>query len=256
MTWKEAIILVLKNSYRNKELAPMHYQDITDKILSSKLKRTTGLTPKMTVSAVLTKNPRLFNAKGDGYYGLSEEGKQYADNSHIHQSSNQEQETQEEDLLNNSIEIIENEKVIKHYGVFWNRENVDWNGYPFKLLGIDSQETGPIDFRSMRGVYLLYDFREVVYVGQAVGNSSIADRLKAHTKDRHANRWNRFSWFGIDKVDGTSGRIIPSEDNLRIDLNNLVDALEGLLIEGIEPRQNRRGGDNFGNEYNQYIPDN
>lgn len=256
MTWKEAVISVLKNSLKTKEFVPMHYKDITDIILSEELKTTTGRTPARTVSAVLTTYRNLFIPMGNGYFGLSEEGKQYENNNASPQSSNSEQEAREEILLNESIETIENEKVIKHYGVFWNRKYVDWRSNQFKLLGTDSQSTQPVDFRKMRGVYLLYDFREVVYVGQAKGNSSIADRLKFHTKDRHANRWNRFSWFGIDNVDGTTGEIIPSADNLRIDLDNLVDALEGLLIEGIEPRQNRKRGDNFGNEYNQFIPDN
>ena len=107
----------------------------------------------------------------------------------------------------------------------------------------------------MRGVYLLYDFREVVYVGQAMGDSSIANRLKDHTRDRHASRWNRFSWFGIDKVDSDTGDIIATQDNISIDLNNLIDDLECLLIEEIEPRQNRKGGNNFGNEYYQYVSD-
>lgn len=235
----------------------MHYKDITDKILGDELKKTEGLTPARTVSAVLTKNSNLFTPIGAGFYGLSEAGWLYDTSKAISQSLTSELETaeelEEESGLEDTINNIENEKVIKHYGVFWNRAHVDWRGNPFQLLGIDSQGTHPIDFRKMRGVYLLYDFREVVYVGQATGNNSIANRLKDHTQDRHANRWNRFSWFGIDKVDGTTGDIILSEDNLRINLGNLVDALEGLLIEGIEPRQNRRGGNNFGNEYYQFI---
>lgn len=239
----------------------MHYKDITDAILADKLKSTYGMTPSLTVSASLTTNPNLFKAIGNGFFCLTDEGKSYFSGTTPSQTTNlttglQEEnalESQEEDTLNQSIENLTNEKIIKHFGVYWNREGVNWNENPLKMLGQDSNNSDPIDFRKMRGIYLLYDYREVVYVGQAKGNNSIANRLRDHTRDRHSNRWNRFSWFGIDDVDVNTGDIILTLENCSIDLSDLIDALEGLLIEGLEPRQNRRSGNNFGNEYNQYI---
>lgn len=45
------------------------------------------------------------------------------------------------------------------------------------------------------------------------------------------------------------------DDPFSTTIGNLVDALEGILIEGLEPRQNRRQGDNWGFEYYQKVDD-
>lgn len=42
-------------------------------------------------------------------------------------------------------------------------------------------------------------------------------------------------------------------ESVLTNIHALVNALEGILIEGIEPRQNRKQGDNFGFEYYQEI---
>lgn len=67
-----------------------------------------------------------------------------------------------------------------------------------------------------------------------------------------ATRWDRFSWFGIDEVN-SDGKVVKSNDLITTDVYTLANALEGILIEGLEPRQNRRQGDNFGFEYYQEI---
>lgn len=258
MTWKDAIIKTLQENVRNKEYIPMHYKEITDVILNNNLKETRGRTPSLTVSACLTTHPDLFISENGGFYSLTEEGKKYeitsAQNQQHINLGNTREEEQEENDLRGAILHLETGKIIKHYGIFWNREYVNWSATPFQLLGKDSTKSSHfIDFRKMRGIYMLYDFREVVYVGQAMGNNSIANRLKEHIYDRHASRWNRFSWFGIDSLDN-DGNIVVTPENLTINLNDLIDALEGLLIEGLEPRQNRQGGNHFGYECYQVIP--
>ena len=67
MNWKEAIIKVLAE-----EGEPMHYLDITKKIIEKEYKQDYGLTPEMTVSNQLTTNPLLFKRVGKGVYGLVE----------------------------------------------------------------------------------------------------------------------------------------------------------------------------------------
>ena len=67
MTWKEAIIKVLAE-----EGSPMHYVDITNKIIEKEYKQDYGATPEMTVSNQLTTNPDLFKHVGKGTFGLAE----------------------------------------------------------------------------------------------------------------------------------------------------------------------------------------
>jgi len=74
---------------------------------------------------------------------------------------------------------------------------------------------------------------------------------KCHTIDRLAGRWDRFSWFGF----------YPVTEDAKLNLNvkfkeftiqNIGDILEAILIESIEPRQNRKQGNSFvGLEYLQ-----
>ena len=107
-------------------------------------------------------------------------------------------------------------------------------------------------------MYLLYDRREIVYVGQSNEerkHSSIGQRLKLHTRNRLRSRWDRFSWFGLNPV-GKSVPSSPFADGTDVGWNGatkaVIDVIEAVLIEAIEPRQNRRQGDYFrGLEYLQ-----
>ncbi len=105
-----------------------------------------------------------------------------------------------------------------------------------------------MDLAGQAGVYLLYDeHRVVVYVGQAT--KSIGKRLAQHTLDRLTGRWQRFSWFGIRPVteDGMLGSVAAGT----ITPERLISTLEALLIEALEPRQNRAGSSYSGEEYIQ-----
>lgn len=90
-------------------------------------------------------------------------------------------------------------------------------------------------------MYLLYDGREVIYVGRST-ERPLGKRLTEHTQDRLATRWDRFSWFGLKPVkqDGSFGNLPASYLS---DL--LIPALEAVLIEAVEPRQNRKRGDDL-----------
>lgn len=136
--------------------------------------------------------------------------------------------------------------VITSFGMFWDRDEVNWRTKP-ELIGMQNKGADHVDFGDQRGVYFLYDFREVIYVGRAT-DQPLANRLSQHTDDRFKTRWNRFSWFGLRPVSpsGELGDLPDSYDGHRI-----IPALEAILIEGLEPRQNKRRGDDFGSEYIQ-----
>ena len=98
-----------------------------------------------------------------------------------------------------------------------------------------------VDFGKQKGIYILYDQHTVIYVGRCI-DRPLGRRLYEHTGDRLGSRWNRFSWFGLLDV--------TQEGNLRqsavnVSLAALVATLEALLIEALEPPQNRKRGDDF-----------
>lgn len=99
----------------------------------------------------------------------------------------------------------------------------------------------PVDFTKQLGVYLLYDGREVIYVGRTT-DRPLGRRLYEHTVDRMSARWNRFSWFGFLPVSdsGTLGKLPGT-----FDATKMIPALEAILIEALEPRQNRKRGDDL-----------
>jgi hypothetical protein len=63
-----------------------------------------------------------------------------------------------------------------------------------------------------------------------------------HTIDRLGGRWDRFSWFGLRSV-GEDGSL--SEPSTAWTHTVVIETLEALLIESLEPPLNRRRGDNL-----------
>jgi hypothetical protein len=140
-------------------------------------------------------------------------------------------------------------KIINAFGIYWNRNLVYWKTSP-DLLGIQQIGASDVNFKDQIGVYLLHDGRETIYVGQAI-EQSLGKRLKNHTTDRLGGRWDRFSWFGFFPVND-NGKLISDIKLDHITIQNLGDILEAILIESIEPRQNRKQGNLFfGLEYLQ-----
>ena len=256
MKWLDAIIKVLQNNKsENGDFEPMHYVDITNAIIDGNLRQKFGGTPQNTVNANITTHPNLFNSLGLGLYGLTEEGQQYAVEENVPLQVNAEQHVDVDELeeaqevINSEIEKENKSKIIKIFGMFWDRTKINWADG--KMEGQQNSKSDPLDFTNIRGIYLLYDGREVVYVGQAL-DSSILKRLKDHTRDRLSGRWNRFSWFGIDGIN-PDGSIVKADDVLNVNIGDLINSLEGILIEGLEPRQNRKQGNKFGDEYIQVM---
>jgi excinuclease UvrABC nuclease subunit len=100
----------------------------------------------------------------------------------------------------------------------------------------------PIDFREQTGIYVLYDNFKVLYVGQAgYGNAKLFNRLKAHFTDSLADRWNRFSWFGLRWVKA-DGDLSGETKAKHPPIGDVLNHMEAILIASTEPALNRQGG--------------
>ena len=99
----------------------------------------------------------------------------------------------------------------------------------------------PVDFNKQLGIYLLYDGQEVIYVRRTT-DRPLGRRLYKHTINRMSAHWDRFSWFGLLPVseDGILGSLPVNFNAVK-----LIPALEAILIETLEPRQNRKRGDDL-----------
>jgi hypothetical protein len=223
-TWVESIRKVLESS-----ASPMHYTDVAQAIVEQQLRDEVGATPQQTVNSVIASS--LKNEKDDSPFVRINRGVYW---------------------LRGKLQIgttpVEDPPtteptpgLINAFGMYWARNAIAWHSKP-KVLGRQQIGSATIDFSGELGVYLLHDARAVVYVGRTT-DQNLVTRLKRHTTDRFAGRWDRFSWFGVLHVneDGTLAKD-PSVPN---DLNILIATMEALLIEGLEPPQNRKRGDDF-----------
>ncbi len=84
--------------------------------------------------------------------------------------------------------------IISSFGMFWRRDKIDWVSTP-KIFGMQQIGADPVDFHKQIGIYLLYDGREVIYVGRAT-DRPLGRCLCEHTFDRFSSRWDRF--HGLD----------------------------------------------------------
>ncbi|WP_309400043.1 HTH domain-containing protein [Cerasicoccus maritimus] len=227
LTWKKAIDKVLSASPE-----PLHYKEIAERIRSEGLRKNLGATPAATVNTQISSSiKKLGDASpyvrtGRGIFGLTKKVTSRVERDHALSSK---EDAEEEQYA-----------VISSFGMFWRREAIEWSSKP-KILGMQDTGADSVNFAGQLGIYLLYDGREVIYVGRAT-ERSLGRRLYDHTLDRMAARWDRFSWFGLLPVSekGTLGTMPESFDSQK-----LIPALEAILIEALEPRQNRKRGDDL-----------
>ncbi|MCL2625356.1 MAG: HTH domain-containing protein [Cystobacterineae bacterium] len=227
-SWKEAIKRVLRESD-----SPLHYTEISEQILSRGYYETEGATPAATVNAQLAASIKHDGKKspfirvGRGVFALN--------------TATQATPKSKEKVLAASAPNIENsDAIIRSFGMYWQRDLVVWRGDP-KLFGKQQATSKPIDFGKQKGIYILYDHHTVVYVGRSV-ERPLSKRLFEHTMDRLGSRWNRFSWFGLLEATDDGGlKEFPFKNSLA----SVIATLEALLIEALEPPQNRKRGDDF-----------
>ena len=87
------------------------------------------------------------------------------------------------------------------------REDPPWNEVPSKKT-------------KGAGIYALYDNHGLYYVG--LTTSSLRQRIRKHTTNKHGGKWKRFSWF-------------------RTSVKNTKD-LETAILRISNPKANRVGG--------------
>jgi len=145
--------------------------------------------------------------------------------------------------------VARHHKLIQSYGLFWDRDKVDWSSRPARLLGRLKVKDSAVDFRDQTGIYALYDreFR-LLYVGQAgSGKSTLFSRLRYH-RTLHAgtrglaSRWRYFSWFGLLRVLKRSQKLAEPPKTHQTKRPDILDALEAVAIEIADPDLNRQGG--------------
>jgi hypothetical protein len=136
--------------------------------------------------------------------------------------------------------------LIGAYGRFWDRDQVDFTAYAWRMLGRYGFNTGTIqvaDFRYARGVYVLYNEVGVYYVGLASSQSGLGGRIKDHLEDEHGSRWTRFSWFSFDEPSGEryddGVRKVKQYDSVELESKVLIRDLEALLQAATNPFANK-----------------
>lgn len=249
MSWREAIARVL-----TEEARALHYSEISELILSKGYYKTEGATPDATVNAQITgsikhdgmKSPFLKVSRGT--YTLRNSPSQAAAASPPMLSLPPSTPKLLREAQTATVDEEPDESVIRCLGMYWQRELVVWKNDP-KVFGKQQALSRPVDFGAQRGIYILYDHHTVVYVGRSV-DRPLGKRLYEHTIDRLGSRWNRFSWFGLLNVTD-DGKLV--EAPIKVTLPSLIATLEALLIEALEPPQNRKRGDDF--SVMEYIQD-
>lgn len=145
--------------------------------------------------------------------------------------------------------------LIPCYGMSWLRDQISWDNKP-NLLGKDDDGSGEsVNFASQRGVYVLYEWPNVTYVGQTDGDGDVQGRLykrlREHTVNEKRRSWDRFSWFGLLSVDANQELVSRRED---LDVTQAITAMETLLIAVLSPPLNNQNGNLLGTRYYQ-VPD-
>lgn len=226
-SWKDAIIKILQESE-----VPLHYSDITDQILARQYYHTDGATPAATVNAQLASSIKHdgdnspFIRVSKGTFALREHTNLLAENVDTTTVTDQ--------------EVEQPDSIIKALGMYWQRDSVVWKNEP-RLLGKQQASSKSVDFNGQKGVYILYDHHTVTYVGRST-DRPLGKRLYEHTLDRLSGRWNRFSWFGL--LDVTPDGVLI-ENKVPPAHSTIISTLESILIETLEPPQNRRRGDDL-----------
>jgi hypothetical protein len=228
MPWRKAMVKALQDSG-----TPMHYAEIAQAIIDKEYRINVGATPAATVSANLSASIRKdakspFIKVDRGLYALRDSKSQP-----VRQLVEESDEAEE---------IAREMGLINAFGMFWSRDRVYWKSTMPRLLGVQQSGSAPVNFTVQAGVYVLYDGSRPIYVGK-VTEARMGLRLFEHTRDRLTGRWDRFSWFGVRGV-RDDGELTPLPTS-GIALVSLIATMEALLIEGLEPPQNRRQGEGF-----------
>ena len=230
MSWQDAVLEVL-----SKANEPLDYNEVTRQIDETGLRTLTGATPATTVNralGMLVTEGKVVRT-GRGLYALPETAKRS-------EEAEAAEETAAEEAAADPQQLT-----VKAYGLYWDRNIVDWNPTRGQLWGQQDENASPVNFADQDGLYLLHSWNEIVYVGQTFsskGDAGLYGRLRYHHTDRDkrkSDRWDTFSWFGFRPVDD-NGELLaaPSQGNLA----SVIDVIEAMFIEALMPRLNMQTG--------------
>ena len=199
LRWPDAIVKVLQEAGK-----PLPYAEIAKGIIEGGYREKVGATPAATVASIVSTS---LKNEGDaspffkpvrGVYGLRAIG--------ATDSSVEEQDEAEED--------VDEMGLINALGMFWRRDAVNWSPVKPILNGLSQVGSQEVNFSAQVGVYLLHDGHRVIYVGRA-SEPRLGTRLRDHTRDRLNGRWDRFSWFGVQKV-SADGHLLEGSSRWRV----------------------------------------
>lgn len=214
---------------------PLHYSQIAQTVVDKGLREKVGATPANTVAAQLGSMTDLVSRVDRGTYFLTTRLPELEKNGPVNEPLAEVPESSQTETDNDVPNGI-----INSFGMYWRRDEVAWDTTTPMLLGTQISGGQEIDFSQQVGIYILYQGERTVYVGRAA-KESLANRLRAHTRDRLTARWDRFSWFGLRPVNESG--VLEDFDTNHINTDLIVETMEAILIEGLEPPQNRRRGD-------------
>ncbi|MEZ4605897.1 MAG: winged helix-turn-helix domain-containing protein [Deinococcales bacterium] len=140
-------------------LHSLHYNDIAERIIAEGLRKSLGATPAATVNAQISASIK-YDGDASPYIRVAKGIFTMRTVAVVLPPSK---------VTPDIFDLDESEEqyeIISSFGMFWRRESIDWNSKP-KLLGMQQIGATPVDFCYQLGIYLLYDGREVIYVGRS-----------------------------------------------------------------------------------------
>lgn len=161
MPWRRAILKVLSDASE-----PLHYSEIAQRILDDGLRQQTGATPAATVAATISMHLQNDVVRVDkGVYALAHSSPTpvtHGATEHAPFPSVEVQADPEDDAKDTGF--------LNALGMFWRREEVNWEQRGQALLGAQLKAAQPINYAEQVGVNILYSGDRVIYV---VGSPSL-----------------------------------------------------------------------------------
>lgn len=134
--------------------------------------------------------------------------------------------------------------LIRAYGENWDPDLVEWGRVGGERGSLDG-EFGPLrnpvscDVWDQVGIYVLLAEWQTVYVGKVTAGNQLGSRLRLHRRGDLAGRWDRFSWYGIRRLNKT-GKLAATPKQRNVGPAEIINTLEALSIVVAEPPRNRR----------------
>ena len=229
--WREAILTVLEDAD-----APLKYDVITQMIGERGLRTLTGATPADTVSSYLSQMIKSDHSWYDSRVRKVSRGVFELATGEDSSEIVEYEPDLDDDPVAHPTQIVR----VAAFGLYWEKDKVKWNSR--QILGRTAGSADTINFADQQGIYILHKDRSAAYVGRTT--DSLYERLRSHNRDHKSVRWDKFSWFGFRDIDGESGELKPMPNAL--DAVHLINILESVLIEALEPPVNGRRGDFLG----------